>query len=184
MRKRKIIFIFVIVVALIVGYFILRDDSSSETGTSVVNENGELRRDPSNAAFTFDGEVITLTNGRSEETVVPGSTLVEETLLLDKFAYGDINADDKEDTVLLLARYGAGSGTFIYLAAFVSGPVTYRGTEAIFIGDRIAPQSVSINGEVITVKYLDRKSDEALAAEPTIVTSKQFVYKNGRFQEK
>ncbi len=181
---RKIILACVIVVGLVVGYFLIRDDSSKKTGAPVVNENGELRPDPSSATFTFDGEAVTLSNGRSEEAVVPGSTLVEETLLLDKFAYGDINADNKEDTVLLLARYGAGSGTFIYLAGFISGPVTYRGTEAIFIGDRITPQSISVGGRTVTVSYLDREDDEAFAVEPTVKVSKRFVYKNGEFQER
>ena len=174
----------VIVVGLAVGYFLIRDDSSKKTGAPVVNENGEFRPDPSSATFTFDGEVVTLSSGRSAKAVVPGSALVEETLLLDKFAYGDINADGKEDTLLLLARYGAGSGTFIYLAGFISGPVTYRGTEAVFIGDRITPQSISIGGGTITVSYLDREDNEAFAAEPTVKVSKRFVYKNGGFQER
>ena len=180
--RKKIIFGLVLIVAVASTYFIVRDNPSGKTGNPVVNEGGELRRDPSNATFTFDGEAVTLSNGKSEEAVAPGSALVEETLLLDKFAYGDINADGKEDTVLLLTRYGAGSGVFIYLAGFVSGPVTYRGTEAIFIGDRVTPESISINGSTVTVKYLDRKSDEAFAAEPTVLTSKQFVYKNGGFE--
>ena len=103
---------------------------------------------------------------------------------MDKFAYGDLNADGKEDTVLLLTRYGAGSGIFIYLAAFTSGPVTYKGSKAIFIGDRIAPKSLSIKGDTVTVEYLDRKPDEAFATEPTVSASKQFTYKNGEFVEK
>ena len=163
----------------------MRDDSSTnKTGTLSKSEGGVFHPDPSNATFIFDEEAITLSAGRNEKKVLPGNTLVEETILLDKFAYGDINADGKEDTVLFLARYGAGSGTFIYLAAFVSGPVTYRGTEATFIGDRIAPQSVSINGGGVTVEYLDRGADEALAAEPTVATSKRFVYRAGEFQER
>ena len=109
---------------------------------------------------------------------------MEETVLLDQFAYGDINADGKEDAVFFLARYGGGSGTFIYLAAFVSGPVTYRGSEATFIGDRVSPQSISINNTTVTVKYLDRAADEPLAAEPTIQASKQFSYRVGGFEER
>ena len=132
----------------------------------------------------IDNESITLSAGRNETQITPTSALVEETVLLDKFAYGDVNADDKEDTALLLARYGGGSGTFIYVAVFVSGPVTYRGSDALFIGDRVAPQSISINNGIVTVDYLDRGPDEAFAAEPTIPTSKQFIYKNGEFVEK
>ena len=181
---KKIVFA-VVIVGVIIGYFVIRDSySTDKTGTPVISENGVFHPDPSNATFTFDDEAITLSAGRNERSIAPGSALVEETILLDKFAYGDINADGKEDTVLFLARYGAGSGTFIYLAAFVSGPVTYRGSEAVFIGDRIAPQSISISGGNVTVEYLDRGADEALAAEPTVATSKRFVYRIGEFQER
>lgn len=166
------------------GYYLLKNSSQNKTETPNTNQSTGVRPDPSNATFTLDGDSVTLNKGKGESEVAPGSAMTEETLLLDKFAYGDINADGKEDTLLLLARYGAGSGTFIYLAGFVSGPVTYHGTEAVFIGDRITPQSISLNKDTVTVKYLDRKSDEPLAAEPTVVTSKQFVYKNGEFQER
>ena len=103
---------------------------------------------------------------------------------MDKFAYGDINADNKNDIVLFLARYGGGSGIFIYLAAFVSGPVTYKGSNTVFIGDRVSPQSISVKNDVVTVKYLDRKEGEAFAAEPTVLISKQFIFNNGEFQVK
>jgi len=150
----------------------------------VASKGSGQHPDPSNATFNFEDGPITLSAGKSEKAVVPGSTMIEETIILDKFAYGDINSDDKEDVALFLARYGAGSGTFIYLAGFVSGPVTYRGSNVIFIGDRISPQSVSINGNTIIVEYLGRAFDEPFTAEPTILTTKQFTYKSGEFQEK
>ncbi len=181
---KKIIVIIVILIGAVVLFYTLRNNASNETGTPVVDKNGVFRPDPSNATFTFYDGPITLSAGRNEREIAPGSAFTEETILMDKFAYGDINADVKEDTILLLARYGAGSGTFIYVATFVSGPVTYRGSGAIYIGDRISPQSISINGGIVTVEYLDREIDESLAVEPTVPTSKQFVYRNGEFQER
>lgn len=176
MKKAVII---IIILASILLLYTMRDKfPAKEASTPQVSENGLFRPDPSSATFTFDDGPITLSMGRNE------GASGEETILLNKFAYGDINADDKEDTALLLARYGGGSGTFIYLAAFVSGPVTYRGSKVIFIGDRIAPQSISIKQGIVTVEYLDRRPDEALATEPTVPVSKQFVYRNGEFQDK
>ena len=181
----KKIIVIVIILGIAVLFYIMRDKSPAEEArTPQVNENGIFRPDPSNATFTIDDEVITLSAGRNERNIAPGSALVEETVLLDQFAYGDINADGKEDAIFFLARYGGGSGTFIYLAAFVSGPVTYRGSEAIFIGDRVSPQSISINKTTVTVKYLDREADEPLAAEPTVLTTKQFSYRVGGFEER
>ena len=181
---KKIIIIIIIIAGAILVYAMRGNSPTETTKAPTINDTRAFRPDPSNATFIFDNEMITLSAGKNEKSIVPGSVLMEETVLMDKFAYGDLNADGKEDTVLLLARYGAGSGIFIYLAAFTSGPVTYKGSKAIFIGDRIAPKSLSIKGDTVTVEYLDRKPDEAFAAEPTVSASKQFIYKNGEFVEK
>ena len=181
---KKILALILILAAIVaVFYYLSRKDSGNKTETSTAsdNDNSGFQPDPSNATFIFDDGPVTLSAGRYEKSASPGSAFVEEIVILDKFAYGDINADNKMDTVLLLARYGAGSGSFIYLVGFASGPVTYKGSEVLFIGDRISPQSISINQGVITMEYLDRAPDEPFAAEPTISVSKQFVYKNGEF---
>lgn len=185
MGNKLVLTIIVLAVLSLLGYFNLHDrDSNINIGIPILDENGATRQDPSNATFIIDGENITLSSGKNETSITPGSSFMEETSILDKFAYSDINSDGKEDTLLLLVRYGAGSGTFVYLAAFVSSPVTYRGSNAVFLGDRISPESISINSGTITVKYLDRKPDEPMAAEPTISIIKQFVYKNGGLQER
>lgn len=185
---RKFILIAVVVVGLIIiGYFIVRNSSSPKDTPEIPlaseNSNGQ-HPDPANATFNFEDGPVTLSAGKNERTVAPGSAMIEETIILDKFAYGDINSDGKEDTVLFLARYGGGSGTFIYLAAFVSGPIIHRGSNAVFIGDRISPQSIAINKNLITVNYLGRTFDEPFTAEPTIPVTGQFIYKNGELQEK
>ena len=180
--KKIIIIAIVIVTAFFL--FTMRDNFLGSNNVPTINKTGTFHPDPSNATFIFDDESITLSEGRSEKVIVHGSALTEETLMTDLLAYGDINSDNKEDVALLLTRSGGGSGTFIYLAAFVSGPVNYKGSEATFIGDRIAPQSISIKGNVVTVDYLDRKVDDSFTTEPTVHTSKQFIYKDRGFQEK
>jgi len=184
MRKIIIIAIVIILGAAVLIYAMRNKSEVKEVTTPTTTQNGNFKPDPSNATFTIEDETITLASGRNEREVAPGSAMTEETTLMDKFAYGDLNADGKVDTALLLARYGGGSGTFVYAGAFVSGPVNYKGTQTVFIGDRIVPQSISIGGGIVTVTYLDRKADEALAAEPTVLESKQFVYRNGEFQER
>ena len=181
---RKITIIIILVGVAILFYAMLSNSPVEKTSEPTASEDGNFRPDPSNATFIFDDGPTTLSAGRNERMTAPGSAFTEETSLMDKFAYGDINRDNRDDTVLLLARYGAGSGTFIYLAAFVSGPVTYRGSEVFFIGDRIVPQSIAIDGETVVVKYLDRGPDEAFSTEPTIPMSQQFIYRNGAFQER
>lgn len=181
---KKLIIIIVVLVLAGGAYYFLRGKSTPVTPLVRDNDVSDFKPDPSNATFVLEDQSVTLSNGRSETSAAPGSALLEETVLMDKFAYGDLNADDKEDTALLLVQSGGGSGTFIYVAVYVSGPVNYKGTNAIFLGDRIAPQSISINQGAVTVTYLDRKPDEPLSAEPTVSESKQFVYRNGEFVER
>ncbi len=181
---KKITVIILIIIVLVFLYAIRDKFMAEKINTPTESENGIFHPDPSNATFIFDDGPVTFSSGKNERPVAPGSTFTEETIILDKLAYGDVNTDGKQDTAVLLARYGAGSGTFIYVAVFVSGPVAYKGSNTIFIGDRITPQSISIDGDTVVVNYLDRGPSEALAAEPTIKTSKQLVYKSGKFLEK
>jgi hypothetical protein len=164
------------------GYYWLKDDKPEADSTATTVGAG-YHPNPSAATFAFDGEAVTLSNGvgRSVDSAIG---LVTETRLLEERGYGDLNADKKEDAAVLLTQSGGGSGTFVYVAAFVSGPVGYKGTNAVFLGDRIEPTSVSVADGVATVKYLDRKPDEPMSAEPTVPTTKHFVYTNGEFVEK
>lgn len=182
--KKIITILGIVVVIAVVLYFVLPKETPEETVVSNTEQGETFKPDPSNATFSFDEDSVTLSSGKNETPVAPGSAIVEETILMDKFAYGDLNADGREDTALLLAQYGGGSGTFIYVAVYVSGPVNYKGSEAIFLGDRIAPQNISINNGVVTVVYLDRKADEPLVAEPTVKVTKKFSLMNGKLVER
>lgn len=141
--------------------------------------------DPRNATFIFEDGPVTLKNGSAETDIAPGSAIKIETDLTDNLAYGDLNQDGKTDTVVLLVQSGGGSGIFLYAAAYISGNVDYKGTNAVFVGDRITPKTISIGSDgTIKITYLDRKPDEPMAAEPTIVTSKSFVYRQGHLEER
>ena len=183
---KKVTLTILILIAIMIVYFLIQSYSptGNQNQTQTMVENGTFKPDPSNATFTFSDGPVTLSAGKSEKAITPGSAAIEEIVVVDKFAYGDINNDKKNDTALLLARYGAGSATFIYVAAFVSGPLNYKGSQTVLIGDRIAPQSISIDNSVITVNYLDRGPDEAFTTEPTISISKQFIWKDGGLEEK
>ena len=180
---KKIILTLIIIGLAFGGYYFLKNSKNTKVSQPTSSENLTFKPDPSNATFSIDDETITLSQGKNEKPTSPGSPLLEETILLDKFAYGDLNKDGKNDVALLLEVSGGGSGTFIYIASFVSGLVNYKGSNAIFVGDRINPKSISIKNGVVTLNYLDRKPDEAFAAEPTVLTIKQYIYKNGEFKE-
>jgi hypothetical protein len=178
------IIIILIVLGALAGLYYINNRPAVVVNEPQVREGDTApespRPDPTNATFTIDGETVRLSNGKHVRNIGLGGAFSEETAITDAIAYGDINRDGRDDAVVVLARSGGGSGLFLYMAGFVSGATTYRGTEAVFLGDRIIPRSISINQSgIITVEYLDRQPDEPFAAEPTVTTSKQFVFKDG-----
>lgn len=170
-------FIFLVIVVLLAWgawYYTHRTPVPVVTSKpAVITESGHI--DLSNATFTFDDGPVTLKN-RTASTPIPDSEETQDTFLSDAVGYGDINNDGKEDGAAILVQSSGGSGVFVYLAAYVSGPLGYKSTNTVFIGDRVTPQTVSIKNGTVTLTYLDRKPDEALAADATVLTTKQFSY--------
>lgn len=181
---KAVISIVILILVVGSGYYIWQRNSSETTFNSgSTPSGGSSKPDASNATFLFNEGPITLSKGKSEKEVSPGSVFLEVTELLGNPAYGDINNDGKQDTIVLLARYGVGSGTFIYMGAYVSGPVTYKGTNAVFIGDRVSPQGISIDGDIVTVNFLGREDGEPFTIEPTIQMYKRFRLSGNTFNE-
>lgn len=175
----------ILVLAVMFGIWYVFRQASNPTSPKTSNVSQNISHpDPSNATFIFDDGSITLSKGINEKAIIPGGELAQETTLTDVVGYGDINGDKKNDTVAVLVQTGGGSGVFIYLGAYVSNPLNYKGSNAVFVGDRIEPKSISILDGVITLKYLDRKPNEPYAAEPTVLTSKQYVYTKETLVEK
>lgn len=175
---KKLLLLLVVIAGAL---FFLSRNGSEGVPQNVQTNTGSAN--PNNATFSFDDGSVTLSSGRGEKEDEE-SEFTESVELLPENAKGDLNADGKDDTVVLLARSGGGSGVFIYIAAYVSGPVNYKGTNAIFIGDRVSPESISVSNGVVTFEWLDRRPDEPFAAEPTVPASEQFVYQNGSFRER
>ncbi|MEK7554926.1 MAG: hypothetical protein AAB518_03015 [Patescibacteria group bacterium] len=124
-------------------------------------------------SYIIDGETVLLKDGVAETEVAPGSASKITTHFFGNEAKGDLNSDGIPDLAFLLSRDGSGSGTFYYIvAALQTEKGGYQGTNAILLGDRIAPQTTEIrNGEVI-VNYSDRRSGEAMTVKPSVGVSK------------
>ncbi|MBX4181469.1 hypothetical protein KW807_01225 [Candidatus Parcubacteria bacterium] len=168
-----------ILIIIIAGVGFIYWHKNPQTSTNPTSTTGSTTKpNPESATISFDDESVTLSNGK--DTNSDG----EETEILPQQDYGDLNNDGKDDTVFLVARSGGGSGVFIYAAAYVSGPINYKGSNAVFLGDRIAPKSIGVSNGVATITYLDRREDEPFAAEPTISRTIKLVYENGELVEK
>jgi hypothetical protein len=79
----------------------------------------------------------------------------------------DLNGDGQKDAAFIVTQTGAGSGTFYYLAHTLGG-------EAVFLGDRIAPQTTEWRNGQVVVNYADRRLDEPMTAKPSVGVTRYF----------
>ncbi len=140
-------------------------------------------QDPQNVTYIINGQPVTLVNGVAEQEAAPGSAEKIVTRYFGNAVEVDLNSDGKLDSGFLLTQATGGSGTFFYVAAAVQNPAgTYQGTNAIFLGDRIAPQSTNVdpsNPAQFIVNYADRATGEPMSAQPTQGVSKTFKVDSG-----
>lgn len=125
--------------------------------------------DYKNTTYVIDGRYVALTSGVSDIQAAPGSASHIITRYFGNEARGDLNSDGKEDVAFLLTQEGGGSGTFFYVVAALANDSGYTGSQAYFIGDRIAPQTTEAerNG-IMLINYADRAPGEPLSAQPSI----------------
>lgn len=126
-----------------------------------------------NATYTIDGTPVTLVDGVSEVPAAPGSASMISTRYFGNEVSYDFNADGRLDTAFLITQSQGGTGTFYYVVAALNFQDGYRGSVALLLGDRIAPQSTKINSDnsrvgVIEVNYADRRVGDSFAATPSI----------------
>lgn len=156
---------------LIIGFFafnsyIYNEEQKDETAFS----------DTKDAQFLISGEWVRLENGISKVPIAPDSASFTTTQYFGNEAHGDIDGDGDEDMVFLISQDGGGSGIFFYLVGAINDGGVYHGTHAVFIGDRIAPQTTEFRDGQTIVNYADRVPGEAMAAVPSIGKSLYLKY--------
>ncbi len=136
---------------------------------------------PQNATYQIDGKEVSLVNGVSEQEAAPGSATKIVTKYFGNAVNIDLNSDGLLDSGFLLTQDGGGSGTFFYVAAAIDKAGSTQGTNAIFLGDRIAPQSTNVdpnNPAQFIVNYLERKASDPMSAQPSVAVSRTFKLEN------
>jgi hypothetical protein len=139
--------------------------------------------DPLNATYVVEDQKIQLIDGRSETEPAPGSATKVITSVFGKPVYGNIDGEGDVDAALILTYDPGGSGTFYYVAAALDVNGFYLGTRAILLGDRVAPQNISVRNGVIVANYADRRLDKPMTAPPSVDTSKYLVLEGNVLKE-
>jgi len=180
--SKIIIAIITIILIAGLGYWIYQ--STLEESSTTIPEEG-LVVDPLNATYIIEGDEFTLVDGKAEKEIVSGAASKIRINVFDGWSTkGDVNDDDLEDTVVLLTYNAGGSGTFFYVVLAIQKKQGYEGTNAIFIGDRIAPQTTEIRSGEIIVNYADRYPWESFTDQTSVVKSKYLIYESDELKEK
>jgi len=135
--------------------------------------------DPLQASYVVEDQEVRLVAGRGEVKSAPGSATKIRTSVFGKPVYGDLDGDGVDDAALLLVQEPGGSGTFYYVAAALNVHGAYRGTNAVLLGDRVAPQNVAIRNGLVVATYADRRPEEPMSAPPSVGKSKYLTLKDG-----
>lgn len=143
----------------------------------------KLSESPLDATYVIEGESVTIAGGAFEKEAAPGSATKIKISVFGVPTAGDIDGDGDEDAALLLVRDPGGSGTFYYVAAAFNTGGGYQGTNAVFLGDRIAPHLVEISEGRIIANYAERKPGEPISARPSVGQSKYLTVSGGELVE-
>lgn len=148
-----------------------------------ITEPALVLPDYKNATYLIEGSFVTLADGIFEVEIAPGSASKITTRYFGNEAIGDLNNDGKSDVAFLLTQDTGGSGTFFYIVVALQTAAGTEGTNAIFLGDRIAPQNTVIENGRITINYADRNPGEPFTTQPSLGISKYFKIENNILTE-
>lgn len=154
----------VVVIVLILGFFLVN--------TYIYNEkqadNDYLPVSHKEAAFTISGESVVLIDGVAEVVTSLGGESKTMVRYFGNEAYGDIDGDGDEDVAFLVTQETGGSGTFFYLVGALKEESGYRGTQAMLIGDRVAPQTTEYKEGLVLINYAERAPGEPMTTPPSM----------------
>jgi hypothetical protein len=159
------IFIAVLIAFLVGGFYALNAYIYEE-------KQADAAASYKDAEYVIENDRVKLADGVATEAI-PGSSAQVTTRYFGNEVRADLNDDGREDVVFLLTQNTGGSGTYFYVVAALNTERGYVGSQALLLGDRIAPQTTekSQNPQhksVIVVNYADRAPGEPMTARPSM----------------
>jgi hypothetical protein len=132
-----------------------------------------------NITYTIGGEAFALVNGSVEKPAAPGSATMNILTVFGEPVVGDLNGDGVGDAGVMLVNDPGGSGTFYYAAVALRTATGFAATNAVLLGDRIAPQTMEIRNGMLIANVVVRKPNEPMTARPSVGVSTYFAVRDG-----
>ncbi len=136
--------------------------------TKPYTKEAEMGTDPMNISYEIQGRQIKLTNGKAELEIAPGSASREKIAIWGQFVKADLDKDGDEDAVAYLTQETRGSGVFFYVVVALNENGKWLGTNAMFLGDRIAPQNINIFDGKAVANFAERMASENFTVRPSV----------------
>jgi len=144
---------------------------------------GPVAADPANATYRVEGARVTLRGGTAERPAAPGAAESVQTRLFGTPVWGDLDGDGEDDAAVLLLHLSGGSGSFYYVAAALRRGEGFDGTNAVLLGDRVAPQSLQVRNGMLMAHYAERRPVEPMTAVPREAKTKVLTWRAGELVE-
>ncbi|MCA9353894.1 MAG: hypothetical protein KC877_00055 [Candidatus Kaiserbacteria bacterium] len=184
MNKKLLIAIGAFVFIIVISFSLIKDQTEVSPviqtdispGTDIDERASEIVGYVSNAknlAYTIEGQQLQLQNGYAESAVAPDSAIKIITRYFGNELLTDLDGDGDDDVALIITQESGGTGTFYYAAAALQTPEGYVGSDAYYLGDRIAPQPTtaspnSAQPQVVVFNFADRAPGEPMTTPPSI----------------
>ena len=166
-----LLFLFILVVAI--SFFVKTDSETISEVNQKVDPSitATTVSDPKTISYVVNGDTYTLKNGVATSSVAPDSASMNTLSIFGEPVSGDLDSDGDSDSALLLSLNTGGSGVFYYAVLALNTNGQYKSTNTLFLGDRIAPQTVEIQEGHALFNYAERRADEPMTAQPSITKS-------------
>jgi hypothetical protein len=133
----------------------------------------EVRHSEYQLGFPDQPRSVQLTDGQYQEGV-PGSTDYVSVTVTDFIALGDLNGDGENEAVAAVAEDYGGSGTFVFLAVYQYVNDKAQFLTSIFLDDRPAINTLTIEDGKIFVFVAIHGPDDPMCC-PSLATTRHYV---------
>lgn len=130
---------------------------------TVINSKKLTLDDLKNVEFYFEQEgQIKLVNGTYQLKPSGSESPADYFVKLDTehIAFGNLNNYEQDDAAVILKSRSGGSGTFYYLLDVLNPG--FGASRAIFLGDRITINSVTIQSQIITIDMITQGPNDGI----------------------
>lgn len=121
-----------------------------------------------NFKYNIDGQGFQMKDGVVEIPIMEGSSTKNKLSIFNDTLEFDADKDGDIDYAVLLAHEPGGSGTFFYATLLINDSGTLKQTNALYLGDRIAPQNINVVDGRAVFNFASRLADESMATPPSI----------------